>query len=197
MSYSLTISISDNATPALAALQRTLVSRRRLHERIAEEEEVLFRDYLRGIASRRHATASQLGATPTGELERAAKNPEGTANDGGANVSLRPGHLFARAFGDINIVPQGGKRYLTIPVNAAAYGKRAGQFGGSLRFMRVGPRKQAILAVKSGKGMMTTMYVLVSRVRQKQDRTLLPDVAAITGAAEAAATKILQEDGLI
>ena len=194
-SVSITIEVSDEATPALAKLSGRLRNRAGLNAFIAADEEKLFSSYIRTQASLRHRTAQALGATPTGELERAAASPEGTSDENGVKISLRPGHLFSRAFRDVTIKPSGGKKYLTIPVNAAAYGKRAGEFGKSLRFMRVGPKKTAILAVPGDKGrQFETMYVLVPSARQKQDRILLPSDADITAIAEEAADHFLHLD---
>lgn len=191
MSIAINIDVTDTVTPALAELSRRLQNRTGLHEYIAAKEENVFRTYLRGQASFRHRTAQSLGATPTGELERASQSPEGTATAEGAMISLRPGHLFARAFREVVIKPGPGKKYLPIAVNAEAYGKRPLEFGESLRFMLVGPKKTPILSQEGSGDTRETMYVLVKSVRQKQDRTLLPSDEMVTKEAEEAAKDYL------
>ena len=93
---------------------------------MAAEIEVLFRDHIRAQARVRHKTAASLGAAPTGALERAAQSPEATGDAEGVLLALRPGELFARAFGDVEILPRNG-RFLTIPASARSYGERIGQ----------------------------------------------------------------------
>ena len=192
---SLRVQVTDTATPKLAELTARLRDRQALHGAVAAKEEVMFREYLRGQASLRHKSARALDAQPTGEMERAAQSPEGTATSSGAQIALKPGHLFARTFQDVEIRPSGGKKYLTIPAATAAYGRRAGQFGGSLRFLRVGPNKTPVLALDTGNSTLQTMYRLVARVRQKQDRTLLPPDADITQTAEEAAKDYIMDEG--
>lgn len=180
----MTIDITNEASAALLALSAELGDLTATNKRIAAAEENFFRDYLRSIASRRHATARRLGAQPTGFFERAAESPEGTADRTGATITVSPRSAFARAFGDVEIKPGPGKRYLTIPVAAAAYGRRAGEFGGGLVFIRTGPGKVPVLAKAGGDdGILQVMYLLVKKVTQKQQRELLPSDEAIAATA--------------
>lgn len=187
------ITATDTASPYLAGLLRRLKNRAALHGAIAEEAEDLFRRHIGGQARIRHRTAQALGADPTGELEKAAQSPEGTATDAGARITLRPGYLFARAFRDVEIKPTGGKKYLTIPVAAESYGRRASEFK-SLRFYRPGNKNMMVASRPRPGSAAETMFILVPRVRQKQDRSLLPSDKGILDAAEVAATKYLADD---
>lgn len=181
---------TNQSTPALAALVASLEDPTGLHVAMAARGERLMRDYLRAIAPGRHATANRLGARPTGILERAAESPEGRGSVDGATVTIRPGEVLSRTFGEVVITPQGGRRYLTIPVSAEAYGRRAREFA-DLRFVRVGPRQTPVLARRMANGNLVVYYVLVRQVRQKQDRTLLPSDGAILDEMEAAAGDVL------
>jgi len=98
--------------------------------------------------------------------------------------------MFARAFGDVEITPGPGKKALTIPVNRLAYGRRAREIDG-LVVMRVGPRRLPVLAQPDGEGNVTIMYRLLARVRQKQDRKLLPPDDDVYFAAEVGAKNFL------
>lgn len=191
----LRIKTNDTATPVLGALARRAADRPGLLKAVAVVEENLFRSYIGEQALVRHNTSQRLGASPTGELEKAAQSPEGTATDTGVRITIRPGYLFARAFRNVEIVPQGGKKYLTIPVAAESYGRRAAEFR-SLRFYRPGPLSKNLVAgrpVGYGKRGTTgeTLFILVPRVRQTQDRTLLPSDDGILQAAEEAAKDYL------
>ena len=182
--------ITNEAAPILAQLIANLDDPTVIHRAMASRTERLIRDYLRKISKERHRTAQNLGARPTGALERAAESPEGHGDRNTASVTIKPAHLFARVFGDVTISPQDGRKYLTIPVHPLAYGRRAREFA-DLIFLRVGPRKTAVLARRAANGGLITYYVLVRGVRQKQDRTLLPSDGAILDEMEAAAGDVL------
>lgn len=190
MPLSVEINVTETASPVLAQLRSALEDPTGLHVRMAERVEVLVSDYLRQIAPRRHATANRLGATPTGILEKASEGVESQGDRDFATITIRPGEPLARVFGDVVIEPSSGKKFLTIPVAAAAYGKRAREFD-DLVFLRVGMRNTPVLAQRAKNGNMTTYYVLVKRVTQKQDRTLLPSDGALLGEMEAAAEDYL------
>jgi len=137
---------------------------------IAVEAENLTRFYLKNL--NRHDTANRLGAKPQQVFADAADSVESSVGNAFASVSISH-PVIGRAFHDRDIKPK--KKYLTIPVNAAAYGRRAGEFD-DLIFVRNTPSGTPILARKvDGSGeMLETMYVLVKGVHQDQDRTLLP-----------------------
>jgi len=182
--------ITDEAAPVLRSLLANLDDPTLVHRAMAGRCERLFRDYLRKISKTRHRTAENLGAKPTRILEKAAESPEGHGDRAGASITLAPGFLFARAFGEVTILPTNGKKYLTIPVHPLAYGRRAREFS-DLVFLRVGPFHTPILARRAANGNLITYYVLVPGVRQKQDRTLLPRDEAILDEMEAAAGDVL------
>lgn len=181
---------TNEATPTLRALIDALDDLTGLHTRIAERAEALTRKYLAGIAPRRHRSAARLGATPTGILSRAAESPEGRGTAEGAYVTLRPAEVLARAFGPVTIVPRAGKKYLTIPIHRRAYGKRAGEFT-DLTFLKPSGKPYALLVRRAPNGNVIPYFLLVRKVSQAQDRTLLPSDDAYLEEMEAAAEDTL------
>lgn len=176
------LDVRDLASPLVRTMAQGLRDRSRLHASVAVEGENLTRDYLIGIAPRRHATADRLGATPTGHLERAAESVTSTSNAQGATVSVTsPG--LSRAFGDLLIKPKKGK-YLTIPATAEAYGRRARSFN-DLRVAVFGKGKLALIKAeqssvatrKESGGRSEVYYWLKTSVTLPQDRSLLPSDA--------------------
>lgn len=144
-----------------------------LHARIAGQAGNLTARHLRGIAPSRHRTAERLGAKPTHHLPRASRRIETTSNSEWAEVRAPADTGLGRAFHDLNLAPKKIGGFLTIPVNAKAYGKRAREFPNLVCFP-LGPRKTLVLATKVENGIGEVYYVLVKRARIPQDRTLLP-----------------------
>lgn len=157
----------------------------------------LVRRHIAANAPRRHFTASRLSATPTGFLEKAARKTVFRADAQHGEVVI-PSPGFSRAFHDVTIVPD-GKPYLTIPNHAHAYGKKAVElrsFGWMIfRPPARGARrdkeskrfdKYQDLLMGSRDGETVCLYLLKKRVRQRQDRSLLPSDAAISTTASRA-----------
>lgn len=171
---SVSINVSTAAAAALQSLRGGLADRARLHARIAGSAEKLVKRYGRETTAGQHATATRLGARPTRHLEKAYRSIEAKSDSAGAFLLVPRASRLRAAFGDYVVAPGSGKKYLTIPAAAEAYGKRAGEFK-DLVFMRVGPRLTPVLArpVKTGEGLQI-MYFLTKRSLIKADRGLLP-----------------------
>jgi len=192
----LLIKIDDFATPRLLAFLAGLKRRAALHRMMGGRVQNVTRDHLIRIANTRHATANRLGAAPSGHWGKAAEKvtrPEALtiSDDVGELVINHPG--ITRAFKDITIVPTGGRQFLTIPLIAAAYNRRARTIPGLFRPTRKGARatgfkigadgrkvpiypsdqKMRVLS-RNGQGGLVHYYALVRSVLQRQDRTLLP-----------------------
>lgn len=180
----------NTASPVLREITRYLEDATRLHEMMGERVENLTRRYLAKLATERHATADRLGATPTGILSRAAESPEAKGTRDAVVMTLRPAEVLARAFGDVEIVPRAGKKFLTIPIHKDSYGKRAGEFS-DLVFLFNKETNNALLVRRAANGNIIPMFLLVRKVTQKQDRTLLPSDEAILAEMEAAAEDLL------
>lgn len=168
----ISLTISADAAAALQRLRGGLADRAQLHARIAGSAERMVKRYGRETAGSQHRTATRLGAAPTRHLEKAYNDIESKSDGSGAFLLVPRASRLRAAFGDYIVSPGSGKKYLTIPANAAAYGRRAREFE-DLVFMRVGPRMTPVLARKT-EGGMEIMYFLTKSARIKQDRDLIP-----------------------
>lgn len=187
------LEITDEVTPFLARLSAGLTDTARIHRYIAARAEQGTREHVRREAPSRHATAGRLGAKPTGHLERASESIESGADATTATVRFPRATGLHRAFQDLVILPKAPKKFLTIPVNARAYGRRAGEFA-DLFALRVGPRETLVLAQKVATGdTLEIMYLLVPSARVPQDRTLLPSDAQFLQLAELGAQDLLDD----
>lgn len=201
MNASVSIDIHSGAGPGLAHVLDRLrgAGRRDLIEAMVVGVQEVTAEHLRGLAGTKHDTANRLGAKPTGHLAQAAEKaavPEavsviaGDGVEGEGTLTIRhPG--LARAFGDVTIRAKNAGA-LTIPVNAAAYGRRAGEMQ-DLVLMK-NAKGNAFLArpVDGDSKKMEVMYLLVRSVTQKQDRTLLPSQAEWEAAARKGAAAYIQ-----
>lgn len=159
--------------------------RKLLHSAAASSVCVVVRNYLVSLAARRHATATELGAKATGHIAKGARKTVFHADEHHGEVDIPiPG--ISRAFHDIEIRPKHAKA-LTIPVHPMAYGRRVLelQLLGWKTFIPK-PKDGALMAglvmgVRDGE--VAPLYILKQRVRQRQDRSLLPHDSAIRSAA--------------
>lgn len=182
MSTGITYDVTNHISGPLRALQTGLGGDRSgLNEAIGIEELALFRNHLIALAESRHGTANALGATPSGHLAQAAEKTTMRSDASGATITItQPG--MRRAFGDVDIFPGPGKKALTIPLTAEAYNRRAiGMVG---LFAIRSKEGKGLLVRKDGAGGLVALYLLVSSVHQKQDRTLLPSDEEIITAAK-------------
>jgi len=94
-----------------------------------------------------------------------------------------------RYFGGI-VRPTGNRKFLTIPVNAKAYGRSAKDFPGMfvVRFSGDGKNGRAFLAIQDKKGdsvgpgkkdKLTLMFLLKSSTKHKADKSVLPTESRI------------------
>jgi hypothetical protein len=172
-----------------------ITDRTDLHHYMGERARELTRNYLIEIAQTRHATATRLGAAPSGHWAQAAEKTTVTSDSDGATVTIKqPG--IGRVAHDVVIKPGAGKKYLTIAAIAEAYNRRAYRLTNLALMFRVkdGQRRPVALVErkaseikygrlkKDGSRSVThtasrigrVWYWLVKSVRQKQDRSLLP-----------------------
>lgn len=170
MSLSITIQVSDKATPILAELNRELTDRTGLHKYIGAAAEAGTRLHIRKAAQARHATASKLGAKPTGYLTKRAELVEGRGNAQEAEITVT-GAIFKRTFGPVTVRPV-AKKMLAIPMRAEAYGKRPGEF--SDLFVFKSKQGRLFLARQASEGKLHFLFLLKASVVLPQDRGLLP-----------------------
>lgn len=175
------INVGDGVTPVLSRLAG-LADAEQIHSYIAPQVEELTRLYLNAIAPGRHSTAERLGADPTGHLGRAASAVESGHDDEAAYITIPRIYGLGRAFQDYVITPKNGKKWLTIPATASAYGKRAGEFS-DLKFVPFTDDLAALMARSKSDGKYIVVFWLKKEVTIEQDRTLLPDDQAFGEAA--------------
>lgn len=181
------VSVDESLSRWIKAVGRD--GRRNLYSAASASVCSLTRQHIGALSIRRHFTAQRLGATPTWHLEKAARTTVFSADANHGEVVI-PSPGFGRAFHDVTIVPR-ETEWLTLPLHAAAYGKRAVEVR-SLGWMlfrppekgaklttakgekprRYSAYKNLIMGVKDSE--VTTLYLLKKQVHQRQDRSLLP-----------------------
>lgn len=172
----------------------------RLNVQIGRGVANLFRDHLFKLNGQR---ANALGGKRTNFYSDAAKATHSSGNDSEAVVTISQQGIRQRLLGG-TIRPTGGKKYLTIPARAEAYGRRAGEFQ-DLQFVKL-KNGTAMLIAGGGTGLKLNskgeavtrkgfeeglvMFWLVPSVVQRPDRSVLPSdeaiYAAIRGTVQAA-----------
>lgn len=135
----------------------------------------LVRGHLEHEAQGRHFTARRLGAEPTGFLEDAAASVVAAPEPRAVVVRVdSPG--VKRAYRDIEIRPKGRFPYLTIPVDAAAYGRRASSLARATgwRMFQFRSRAGNFLLAARGPDGLRPLYALKESVPQGRDPSLMP-----------------------
>ena len=97
--------------------------RKILFSAAADAVSILVRAHLSKLGQWKHQSAEDLGAQPTGFLQKAARGTAPQASEDGGEVII-PAPL-GRAFHDVEIRPRVAGA-LTIPASSEAYGKSAG-----------------------------------------------------------------------
>lgn len=186
------LTVSTTATPRLNQLYAKLgdTGRTELARAMGHEVQRLTGDYLTSLAATRHDTAAKLGASPSNHLAQAAEkaaSPSALSIDA-ATATLTINHPgMVRALRDVTIVPRDAK-CLAIPVAAIAYNRRPAQLWETLHLFI--PKGKNVICMESG-NKITVLYVLVRKVTQKQDRTLLPADEDLQSAARLGAANFI------
>jgi hypothetical protein len=182
----------DISTPHLDGVTERLgqSARAELHREIAAELQQTVQDHLRGYALSHHASASRLGARPTGNLEN-AKVTASSGSDGATVTVAAPG--IRRALGPLTIKPK-YKQALTIPVAALAYGRTVAYLKAQgVNVFR--PKGKNYLAYKENpkSKFSTVLYILAKRATLRHEPGLLPRRETLAAnAAEAARDYIME-----
>ena len=143
--------------------------------------------HVHDYARTHNATATRLGAQPTGHFEEAVDSITYGPDGNGAAVTIPiPG--FSRVFRSLTITPKNA-RALTIPVNAISYGRRAGEMrhlGFTLFKLgkKEGGENGVLYGYRDGDDHVTPLYALRKRVPLPQDRSMLPSDEAMSKAAQ-------------
>lgn len=173
MSLLLTITATtDHTAQELELAAAAMGNPAGMHAKMAGAGEDYLKEYGRQHSPSQHRTANRLGATPTGHLEDAYNRIESSSSEKAASLWMPGASRLRAAFGSYVVRPTGGRKYLTIPVAAEAYGRRAGEIDG-LIFMRVGPNKTPLLAKPDG-DRITTYYLLAREASIPEDPSLIP-----------------------
>ena len=166
----LRVRIEDGVSPQLAAVMRTFSAGglANLHRAAGVEVQRITADHLAKRPGNHWSLAAEKVASP------AALN----ADTSGATLTIKhPG--ITRAFRTITIVPREMKA-LAIPISPISKGFRAAELWDRMKLFI--PKGGRIIAATIG-GQLTPLYVLCSKVTQRQDRSLLPSDAAFQRAA--------------
>lgn len=198
---SLTINLRDTATPVVSGVLEGLAPER-INPVLARAAVNVTREHLFRLNGER---ANALGGQRTNFYAQAARGTNFEVTATGFLLSVNQVGIRQRFFGG-TIEPKGGKKYLTIPMRAEAYGRRAREFN-NLRFAMVagiGPalveaEATTLKRTRSKKDGVSTsrlksagetgggvMYRLVRKVTQRADPTVMPsggEYAVALGAA--------------
>lgn len=140
--------------------------------RVAE----LVRGHLEHEAQGRHFTARRLGAEPTGFLEDSASSVVAAPEPRAVVVRVdSPG--VKRAYRDIEIRPRNGAKYLTIPIQRLAYGRRVSSVArlvGDKWFIVQSGARLLLASTRPENGVLLPLYILKRSVRQGRDPSLMP-----------------------
>ena len=184
MSYQLHI-IYPGVPAGVTAILEAVVNKRGLNNYVSYDLAAMLRTHIRKASITRHKSAQRLGAQPTGHIENAAESTLPRATNAEAVVEINsPG--FNRVDGPVTIRAKNWP-YLTIPVNALSYGRRAAtvrRLTGAPLFRpvvkggkkRIGPFRNILAA--NINNTFTVLYCLKPSVVIPQDRGLLPETAA-------------------
>ena len=129
--------------------------------------------HIRSYMRTKHTSAHMLGARPTGHYEKGAAAITMTADQSGAEVRIPiPG--LRRAWEDVEIRPGPGKRALTLPRAAIAYGRTVAEVR-ALGWTVFRPKgTNWLMGSHEGDKSATLLYTLVGGVVQRRDPSLLP-----------------------
>ena len=144
--------------------------------------------HIRSYMRTKHTTAHMLGARPRGHYEKGAAAINMSADASGAEVRIPiPG--LRRAWEDVQIRPGPGKRALTLPRAAVAYGRKIEEVR-SLGWTVFRPKgTNWLMGYMDGDETPTLLYTLVSGVIQRRDPSLLPSQGEICATATDAILK--------
>lgn len=192
----ISITIQNEVSPAIANFMERLRSRRPLHVAIGARIKALIRAHVIGYAQTHHESSKRLGAEPSNFVGAAAESVERTRplpTDEGVSISLNH-PFFARAFGDVDIRPRSGL-YLTLPLVAQAYNQRAYRLRGLFFITAKSGKKFLAESIRAPgvKAKLRLLYLLVPSVHQTQERGRLPSEAEFTAAAVQAVRNYIQQ----
>lgn len=186
----------------LAALMNRMrpAGRTQLNRVGAHAAMVSVQRHIHRYAAGMHFTARRLGAPQTGHYEKGAAAITSNATADSAEV-LIPIPGISRAYHDINLAAptKNGKRYLTIPKHAAAYGHTVeGLRLRGWKIFRPGDKK-ILLGYRQKGEKPVILFTLAEVIHQRQDPRLMPsrqDLAnTFAGAVTTEINRVLRKAG--
>lgn len=195
MALEIRIDINDLATPALNAIAQKLSSRRSLNEALGARGERELRDHF----GKREAEPNKTG-WPRQHFWDQIRSATAVSrvDEQSATITINDPRFNQKFYGG-TIKPGAGKKYLTLPAIAAAYGSPATAHKLTPIFRYLGGERRAVaLAEVKGKGRErteTVWYWLVKSVTQNKDERALPDRDQFAGALRDEAQEFLDSLG--
>ncbi|RFC46912.1 MAG: hypothetical protein DUW69_001562 [Verrucomicrobia bacterium] len=123
----ISVSVTSNTSETLAFLvevKGSLVNRSALNEALGKRLALELQTYFRS----RSSEPNKMAAPSLGFWNKVAADTQlNEVSDTGATVAIASPEFRPRLFGAV-IKPTGGRKFLTIPLVAAAYGKRAQEY---------------------------------------------------------------------
>ena len=172
MSLSIKIDVTGSAPAQAARLRGVLLDRIGMNERVGRDALALVQAHGKTVTAVSHKSAESLGANPTGHLEQAYEAVQQTNDATSASLLVPRASRLRAAFGSYTLTPKNGKKFLTIPASADAYGHRAGEFA-DLFPIRT-KANHLLLCRLDSTGNLQPMFALVPSATIPEDRGLMP-----------------------
>lgn len=189
------IEIKDAVTPVLRALHGSLApgQRRPLMARLGKVVEVALKEHFRkrNLSSQSDSKRAKKGFPQSGVWNRIRRSTAlSRVSENEAVISIGEPAFRSKLFG-ADIRPGPGKKSLTIPLIAAAYGKsaRGNPVPGLFPLRLKGRAFLGTTEMPGSEGELTLVYLLVRAVRVPKDARALPPAREITGKLEETAAK--------
>lgn len=142
MAISYAISVTDKVMPVFAGIENNF-TQEKIAANIGEAEVNLFQNHFRNIGPNKYNYPT------TAFWPRAAKATNWQPVAGGVTISVNQQGVRQRLQGG-DIFPTDGKKYLTVPARAEAYGKVASEFSNlQLAYTRTGGSVHAFALVEA------------------------------------------------
>lgn len=181
MSVGLNIEVTGKGARMALLVSETIQDKAGLHERIAADALMFVKELGASKSEGEHRTADRLGGKRTGHLERAFRGIEAENDESSARLLVPGASRLRAAFGAYTLTPKNSK-YLTLPISAEAYGRRAGEFEDL--FPITSKKGNLLLVRKAEGGGIEPMYFLTTSVDIPEDSTLIPFEEIYEGAAD-------------
>lgn len=141
---------------------------RMIWEAIGEAESDLVKNHF----YERDAKPNKMGAPKTHYWRQAGDSVGTLTRAGEAEVQIK--HLGVRQQWKGGVITPKNSKFLTIPLRAAARGKRAAEFGDLFLLKRRKGRRYGFLVRSTGQKRIDVMYALMSSVKQDADPDVMP-----------------------